>query len=78
MAFKMKGSPMQRNFGISPIKSIKHGAGTEWEHVHNKSVRHEDGAAAHNKKAKEREKEVINRFHGAGGTIVDKKGDIIE
>ena len=33
MAYKMKGSPMQRNFGISPIKqAVGGGAGEAIEH----------------------------------------------
>ena len=49
MAFKMKGSPMQRNFGIgSPINKIKHGEGQEWEHEHVEKVAHPNTPEAHN------------------------------
>ena len=47
--FKMKGSPMQRNFGIgSPINKIKHGEGQEWEHEHMEKVAHPNTPEAHN------------------------------
>ena len=32
MAFKMKGSPMQRNYGISPVKNTGHGNPNEHSH----------------------------------------------
>tara|TARA_Y100000401_G_scaffold35763_1_gene26784 strand:+ start:299 stop:739 length:441 start_codon:yes stop_codon:yes gene_type:complete len=32
MAFKMKGSPMQRNFGISPMKDISRGPAIKGNH----------------------------------------------
>jgi hypothetical protein len=34
MAFKMKGSPMQRNFGISPIKDLNRGGNPEHNYAH--------------------------------------------
>ena len=36
MAFKMKGSPMQRNFGVSPMKDSRTlKDGSELPHTHN-------------------------------------------
>ena len=42
MAFKMKGSPMQRNFGVSPIKDIQ-GDGTLQGTNHHHNNKHYDG-----------------------------------
>jgi hypothetical protein len=34
--FKMKGSPMKRNFGISPVKNTEKEAGKKHQHPHTK------------------------------------------
>ena len=73
--FKMKGYSYP---GTSPLSKVTHGAGTEWQHTHSEKVAHSDGAAAHNKKTQKREEEATKRFHGAGGTVVDDAGNIIE
>ena len=52
--YKMKGSPMYRNYGIGSPAKQTHGSGTDWEHTHKEKVAHSDGAAAHNKKSKKR------------------------
>ena len=56
--FKMKGSPMQRNFGVGSPAKQTHGSGTYWEHTHKEKVAHSDGAAVHNKKSKKPVKKV--------------------
>jgi len=68
MAFKMKGSPMQRNFGIaSPINKIKHGEGQEWEHEHLEKVAHPNTPEAHNVPLKQTDKDLKDY-------LLDEKG----
>ena len=43
MAYKMKGSPMQRNFGISPTKDTGHGAAPGHTHEQLRELEPETG-----------------------------------
>ena len=78
MAYKMKGSPMQRNFGISPMKS--------------KPTKEELTAAANDPKHPNAmknmgqeayyawkagiETQTATTYHGAGGKIMNEDGTV--
>ena len=59
--FKMKGSPMQRNFGISPMKH------EPWFAAHKTKVSHDNTAEAHGKKSED-------YYDGSKGKLIQSTG----
>ena len=59
--FKMKGSPMQRNFGISPMKH------EPWFAAHKTKVSHDNTAEAHGKKSED-------YYDGSKGKVIQSTG----
>ena len=63
MAYKMKGSPMQRNFGISPIKQAVGGGAGE--------------AIEHHKKYKATKSTMPKGFNMSGSSKAGKFGKVV-